>query len=238
MIFTKYPRTPALFGSKGTDDDKPLGEAESNAFNDDASLIVEEKIDGTNVGIHFSDSGAMVLQCRGHLITETISSPRPSHHRGHLITEGISLPGASHYRGHLITGGMHPQYGLFKQWTAAKRYGLARQLQNRVLLFGEWVYARHSIHYCPLTHNCFEFDIYDKEQDAFQGLNARLALLAGTGIPTVPVVHTGRVKRDDLEELIGPSRFDSQFENRRGNRFAGLRENPHVPPCRSGTAGR
>ena len=68
--FTKYPRTPHLFGSKGTDDDKHLGEVESKEFIADESLIVEEKIDGTNVGIHFSDSGAMVLQCRGHLITE------------------------------------------------------------------------------------------------------------------------------------------------------------------------
>jgi hypothetical protein len=30
--FIKYPRTPHLFGSKGTDDDKHLGEAESNRF--------------------------------------------------------------------------------------------------------------------------------------------------------------------------------------------------------------
>ena len=30
--FTKYPRTPHLFGSKGTDDDKHLGEAESRRF--------------------------------------------------------------------------------------------------------------------------------------------------------------------------------------------------------------
>ena len=68
--FTKYPRTPHLFGSKGTDDDKHLGEVESNEFIADDSLIVEEKIDGTNVGIHFSIDGEMVLQCRGHLITE------------------------------------------------------------------------------------------------------------------------------------------------------------------------
>ena len=32
--FTKYPRTPHLFGSQGTDDDKHLGEAESKAFSD------------------------------------------------------------------------------------------------------------------------------------------------------------------------------------------------------------
>ena len=30
--FVKYPRTPHLFGSKGTDDDKHLGEAESLPF--------------------------------------------------------------------------------------------------------------------------------------------------------------------------------------------------------------
>ncbi len=177
--FTKYPRTPHLFGSKGTDDDKHLGEAESKAFIADDSLIVEEKIDGTNVGIHFLDSGEMVLQCRGHLITE----------------------------------GMHPQYDLFKQWAAVKRQVLERQLENRFILFGEWVYARHSIHYRKLTHYFFEFDIYDKGQKEFLNLDRRLSLLEGTGIQTAPVVHTGSVDRDDIEDLIGPSQFDSYFEN-------------------------
>jgi hypothetical protein len=68
--FIKYPRTPHLFGSKGTGDDKHLSEAESNRLIAEESLIVVEKIDGTNVGIHFSDDGELVLQCRGRLITE------------------------------------------------------------------------------------------------------------------------------------------------------------------------
>ena len=68
--FVKYPRTPHLFGSRGTDDDKHLSEADSVRFIADPSLIVEEKIDGTNVGIHFTADGKMSLQCRGHLITE------------------------------------------------------------------------------------------------------------------------------------------------------------------------
>ena len=177
--FTKYPRTPHLFGSKGTDDDKHLGEKESKAFVADKSLIVEEKIDGTNVGIHFSDAGEFVLQCRGHLITE----------------------------------GMHPQYDLFKQWAAVKRHVLEQHLENRFILFGEWVYARHSIFYGSLTHYFFEFDIYDKMEQAFLDLEQRLALLEGTGIQTVPVVHTGAVSREDLDDLIGPSQFDSHFEN-------------------------
>src|SRR5256885_14830045 len=67
--FIKYPRTPHLFGSKGTDDDKHLGRKESEAFISDPSLIVEEKLDGTNVGIHFTATGRMVVQCRRHELT-------------------------------------------------------------------------------------------------------------------------------------------------------------------------
>ena len=54
--FMKFPRTPHLFGSRGTDDDKHLGQKESLDFIADPSLIVEEKLDGTNVGVHFTSA--------------------------------------------------------------------------------------------------------------------------------------------------------------------------------------
>lgn len=177
--FVKYPRTPHLFGSKGTDDDKHMGEAESLGFVADRSLIVEEKIDGTNVGIHFASDGKMALQCRGHLITE----------------------------------GMHPQYDLFKQWAVVKRPVFEERLRDRFILFGEWVYARHSVHYRRLPHYFFEFDIYDKQIRAFLDLSRRMELLDGSGIQTVPVLRKGALDRETLLSLIGPSRFDSQFEN-------------------------
>src|SRR5438552_7234085 len=157
--FIKYPRTPHLFGSKGTDDDKHLGLEESNAFIADPSLIVEEKLDGTNVGIHFIASGRMVLQCRGHEITE----------------------------------GMHPQYDLFKQWTSVKRPALEEMLGSRFILYGEWLYAKHSVHYRRLPHYFFEFDIYDKDAAQFLDLDTRLQMLDGTGLQTVLVIHRGRV---------------------------------------------
>ena len=177
--FVKYPRTPHLFGSKGTDDDKHLGPEESKAFIADPSLIVEEKLDGTNVGIHFSQSGRMVLQCRGHEITE----------------------------------GMHPQYDLFKQWTAVKRPVLEAMLAGQFILYGEWLYAKHSVHYCRLSHYFFEFDIYDKDSEQFLNLEKRLAMLQGTGLITVPVLHRGPVRFDQLRSLVGPSAFESHFEN-------------------------
>jgi hypothetical protein len=177
--FTKYPRTPHLFGSRGADDDKHLGEAESLQMIADESLIVEEKLDGTNVGIHFTPSGRMVLQCRGHEITP----------------------------------GMHAQYDLFKQWTMVKRQVLESMLEDRLILFGEWLYARHSVHYRLLPHYFFEFDIYDKQRQVFLALDLRLSKLERTGIQTVPVVHRGSATREKLLDLIGPSWFDSVFEN-------------------------
>jgi len=177
--FNKYPRTPHLFGSKGTDDDKHLGRRESEAFIADRSLVVEEKIDGTNVGIHFTTAGRMVLQCRGHEITE----------------------------------GMHPQYDLFKQWTAVKRPLLQTMLEDRRILYGEWLYARHSVHYRALPHYFFEFDIYDKDRACFLDLASRLKILEGTGLQTVPVIHRGPVDADELHALIGPSAFQSAFDN-------------------------
>jgi len=188
--FVKYPRTPHLFGSKGTDDDKHLGEEESRRLLDDPSLIVEEKIDGTNVGIHFTADGQMVLQCRGHLITE----------------------------------GMHPQYDLFKQWATVKRNAIEERLERNFILFGEWMYARHSVHYRQLTHYFFEFDVYDKAKRSFLDLQNRLALLEGSGIETVPVIHTGSLTRNQLENLIGPSQFDSHFENPLTHRTDNLME--------------
>jgi len=177
--FVKYPRTPHLFGSKGTADDKHLGERESIKFLADESLIVEEKIDGTNVGIHFSADGDLVLQSRGHLITQ----------------------------------GMHPQYDMFKQWAAVKRNDLEKCLADRFIIFGEWVYAKHSVHYRQLPHYFFEFDIYDKQQRIFINLERRLEMLVGTGVLTVPVIHKGPALRERLGELIGASYFDSQFDN-------------------------
>lgn len=177
--FVKYPRTPHLFGSKGTDDDKHLGAEESKAFIADPSLIVEEKLDGTNVGIHFSQSGRMVLQCRGHEITE----------------------------------GMHPQYDLFKQWTSVKQPVLEAMLGSQFILYGEWLYAKHSVHYRKLPHYFFEFDIYDKYNEAFLDLDTRLKMLRGTGLETVPVLHRGCARVDELRALIGLSAFDSVFDN-------------------------
>jgi hypothetical protein len=198
--FVKYPRTPHLFGSKGTEDDRHLGRKASLEIISDPSLIVEEKLDGTNTGIHFTSDSRMVLQCRGHEITE----------------------------------GMHPQYDLFKQWTAVKRPVLERILTDRYILFGEWLYAKHSIHYLALTHYFYEFDLYDKIARAFLSWDRRMEQLDGTGIETVPIVHRGVVSPEELTQLIRPSGFGARFDNPATGQIDDLAEGLYVRTEREG----
>lgn len=198
--FVKYPRTPHLFGSRGTEDDRHLNERASVRFLADESLIIEEKLDGTNVGIHFDEKGEMKLQCRGHLICE----------------------------------GMHPQYDLFKQWAQVKRATLEEILGSQYILFGEWLYAKHSIHYRALAHYLFEFDIYDKEKEEFLDLESRSELLDGTGIETVPVVWRGTLKPTQLTDLIQESQFDAEFDNPLTQRTDNLMEGIYLRTERDG----
>lgn len=72
--FVKYPRTPHIFceHSKMSYDDKGLSVAESQDLLRGKHVVLEEKLDGTNVGIsaiYRNHQLDLFLQCRGHEIT-------------------------------------------------------------------------------------------------------------------------------------------------------------------------
>lgn len=64
----KYPRTQHLAGSRVQPGDEDLPSV-SLAQLDGEHLVVEEKLDGANVGIGFTPDGELLLQSRGHFLT-------------------------------------------------------------------------------------------------------------------------------------------------------------------------
>jgi hypothetical protein len=64
--FFKFPSTPhlAVLGDIKIRDDKVMPEAERNRFLG-SEMVVEEKIDGANLGISFDDKGNIRIQNRG-----------------------------------------------------------------------------------------------------------------------------------------------------------------------------
>jgi len=71
--FFKFPKTPHMAGSAVVDEDESLSELEFNnliKLSNITNIIVQEKIDGTNVSVHFQEEWQPILQKRSGLILQ------------------------------------------------------------------------------------------------------------------------------------------------------------------------
>lgn len=114
-------------------------------------------------------------------------------------------------RGHYLEGGgREAQFALFKQWATCHQAALWSVLGVRFILYGEWLYAKHTVFYDHLPHYFLEFDVWDREEECFLSTARRHRLLAPLPIVSVPVIATGRFEHlDQLLTLITTSRYKS-----------------------------
>jgi hypothetical protein len=112
-------------------------------------------------------------------------------------------------RGHYLTGGPRERhFDLLKQWAAAHAEDLYLVLGERYIMYGEWMYAKHTCFYDKLPHYFMEFDIYDRERDVFLSTARRRELLAGLPVVSVAVLWEGRPQKlAEVTNLVGPSLF-------------------------------
>jgi hypothetical protein len=112
-------------------------------------------------------------------------------------------------RGHYLTGGpREKQFALLKQWAGALADRLLDRLADRYVVYGEWLYAKHSVYYDALPHYFLEFDVLDTGTGAFLDTPRRAALLAGLPVAPVRVLYAGPFPGGDaLRALVGPSHF-------------------------------
>ena len=115
-------------------------------------------------------------------------------------------------RGHYLTGGPRERgFGPFKAWAATVAPTLWPRLGERYLLYGEWLYAKHTVFYDRLPHYFCEFDVLDTSEGAFLSTRRRRELLAGTPVVSVPVLYEGSIASlDALTALVGPSLYRSE----------------------------
>lgn len=96
-------------------------------------------------------------------------------------------------RGHVLTGGPRErQFDLLKRWASYNTAWLRETLGDRYVMYGEWLFARHTIPYDELPHYFLEFDILDRESNRFLSTGRRQALLTGGPVVSVPVLTGGR----------------------------------------------
>ena len=104
-------------------------------------------------------------------------------------------------RSHFVDSTTHRQFGGLDAWleeNAAALYALLEPPGGSVL-FGEWLYAKHSIHYTNLPGYFMAFDIYDCAEGKFVSRRERDRRLASSGIPTVRLIaETTLSGREDV----------------------------------------
>ena len=132
-------------------------------------------------------------------------------------------------RGHYLTGGPRERhFALLKSWANGIRDALRPVLGSRFILYGEWLYAKHTIFYDALPHYFLAFDALDREADRFLATPERRRLLAGLPVASVPVLHEGRIANPAaLTALIGRSAYKSERWRERLADAANV--HPHKP---------
>lgn len=174
-MIKKYPRTRHIEGSKFQFGDEDLDSVPFENIKN-KYLVIEEKMDGANSAISFSETGELLLQSRGHY----------------------------------LTGGYRERhFDLFKTWANTFSYQIKDVISDRYIIYGEWMYAKHTMFYTDLEHYFLEFDIYDKENDIFLSTNERRKLLIDLPfIKSVKVLYEGTLtKKEQLYDFIIKSHF-------------------------------
>lgn len=128
-------------------------------------------------------------------------------------------------RGHFLTGGPREKhFDLFKRWASTYADALRAALGQRFVLYGEWLYAKHTVFYDRLPHYFLEFDVLDTENGAFLATAERRALLTGTPVAAVPVLRTAPCREPaELTSLVAPSLYKTPAWRDRLNAAAAAR---------------
>lgn len=119
-------------------------------------------------------------------------------------------------RGHYLNGGYaEQQFDLFKTWAGSFQSQLYDLLGSRYIMYGEWLYAKHTVYYDALPHYFMEFDIFDKKEKVFLSTKRRREMLKPYGfIHSVLVLYEGYLNHiEELIHFLGPSHFKSPDYN-------------------------
>lgn len=114
-------------------------------------------------------------------------------------------------RGHFLTGGNREKhFQMFKTWANCHAHRFHEVLTDRYIMYGEWMYAKHTVYYDKLPHYFLEFDIFDTQEQIFLSTEKRKEMLKDLPIVSVPVLAEGIFKTpEQIVNHLQPSLYKS-----------------------------
>lgn len=112
-------------------------------------------------------------------------------------------------RGHFLTGGgREAHFSLLKTWAQTHAPRMYEVLGTRFRIYGEWLFAKHTVFYDALPAYFMEFDVLDTQDGSFLSTDARRELLFGLPIVPVPVIARKPVKTvKEVRDMIAPTLY-------------------------------
>ena len=143
--FFKFPTTPhlAVFETDSVREDKVLTERERDEFLQH-ELIVEEKIDGANLGISFDGSGDVHVQNRGAYLS------KPYQGQWKKLDEWLLLKLDRFF------DVLHDQYILFGEWCFARHSVIYDNLPSWFVGFDIYDKEHRQFLSCPMRNDLFK----------------------------------------------------------------------------------
>lgn len=113
------------------------------------------------------------------------------------------------HRGSVATG---KEFNRLYAWVSLYQNDLFDLLEDKYILFGEWMLHKHAIFYDRLSTYFFESDIYDRKKEIWLSTFARTNLLSKYDfIRSVPVLAAFRpTKLNQLTSLVKRSVYQSE----------------------------
>jgi predicted kinase len=219
----KFPKIPHLINlGSATRDDKILSSSDLKTWiAANHHFIIEEKIDGANLGIwiyaeeeddeekkDIAEGGKK----DGNKVEEGMSGKKEKRYKNYQIM----IQNRSHY----INQYYHKQFEKIHYWIEQHKYELYSLLiPNETILYGEWVYAKHSISYDSLPDFFIAYDLFSISSGSFLSRYEMVREMEekASTISIVPLLFEGKISSAEqvLSLVKGKSAF-STTDNREG----------------------
>lgn len=173
----KFPRTRHIANMGAMARDDLLMDKTDVEMLLSGEVVVEEKVDGANIGFSLAPDGSIRAQNRSHYVHSS----------------------------------SHEQFKKLGFWIQSHLEDLSSLLsRGNFIVYGEWLFAKHSINYTKLPDYFVLFDVFDMDSKTFFSRTAVEEMVRNTSLSLVPVIFRGRVS--GVEQLAAmATQTKSQF---------------------------
>lgn len=171
--FFRFPHTPHItwLAQGQPRDDKVLSMSQAQDLLH-GDVVVEEKMDGANLGFSLSPEGELLIQNRGHYLHQPFTGQFARLPDWLVVHADLLVEVLFHYA------------------------------DNNLMLFGEWCAARHSLDYKSLPDWFLLFDVYERRTGRFWSSLRRNGLAHELSFATVPQLTQGKYGVPQLKDML------------------------------------